>query len=328
MCPCKRRPVHRGPAVLSALAMIVFASVSAAQTFPSKPVRLIVPFSAGGGTDITSRAIAQKLGERWGHQVVVDNRPGAAGNIGAEIVSHAVPDGYTLLAITATHTVSAALQSKISYDLLRDLTPLSQVTSLPYLLLVHPSMPAKTVRELIALSKTKAGGLTYGSSGIGSLAHLAGALLATASGTQLLYVPYKGSAPAVADVIAGQLDMAFPTILQATHVRSGRLRAIGVTSLKRSAALPEVPTIAESGVPGYEINQWNGLLAPPKMASALIARLSSDINDVLAQADVRSRLGADGSEAVGTSPQAFAELLRAEIAKWKKLSKDAGIKIE
>lgn len=300
----------------------------AADAYPLKPVRLIVPFSAGGGTDITARALAQKLGERWGHQVVVDNRPGAAGDIGAEIVAHAVPDGYTLLAITATHTVSAALRAKRAYDLLRDLTPLTQVTSLPYLLLVHPSLPAKTVRELIALSKTKPGGLTYGSSGIGSLAHLAGALLVSGAGAQLLYVPYKGSAPAVADVMAAQLDMAFPTILQATHVRSGRLRAIGVTSLKRSAALPEVPTIAESGVPGYEINQWNGMLAPPGMPAGLAARISGDINEVLALAEVRARLGADGSEAVGTSPQAFGGLLRAEIAKWKKLSVDAGISID
>ena len=303
-------------------------SADAAPAFPLKPVRLVVPFSPGGGTDITARAIAQKLGERWGHQVVVDNRPGAAGNIGAEIVTHALADGHTLLAITATHTVSAALQSKISYDLLRDLTPLSQVTSLPYLLLVHPSMPARSVRELLLLSKTRTGGLTYGSSGIGSLAHLAGALLATASGAQLLYVPYKGSAPAVADVMAGQLDMAFPTILQASQVRSGRLRALAVTSLRRSAVLPEVPTISESGIPGYEINQWNGLLAPPAMPVALAARLSADINEVLALPEVKARLGADGSEAVGTSPAVFAALLRAEIEKWKRLSKDAGIRID
>jgi len=303
-------------------------SADAAPAFPLKPVRLVVPFSPGGGTDITARAIAQKLGERWGHQVVVDNRPGAAGNIGAEIVTHALADGHTLLAITATHTVSAAPQSKISYDLLRDLTPLSQVTSLPYLLLVHPSMPARSVRELILLSKTRTGGLTYGSSGIGSLAHLAGALLATASGAQLLYVPYKGSAPAVADVMAGQLDMAFPTILQASQVRSGRLRALAVTSLRRSAVLPEVPTISESGIPGYEINQWNGLLAPPAMPVALAARLSADINEVLALPEVKARLGADGSEAVGTSPAVFAALLRAEIEKWKRLSKDAGIRID
>lgn len=318
----------RALAAAAALTVIAFAQVAHAQSFPIKPIRLIVPFSPGGGTDITARAIAQKLGERWGHQVVVDNRPGAAGDIGADIVAHAVPDGYTLLAITATHTVSAALRPKIAYDLLRDLTPLSQVTSLPYMLVVHPALPAKTVRELIALAKTRNGGLTYGSSGIGSLGHLAGALLTTMSGAQVLYVPYKGSAPAVADVMAGQLDMAFPTILQATQVRGGRLRAIGVTGLKRSAALPDVPTIAEAGVPGYEINQWNGLLAPPKMPAALMARLSADINDVLAQADVRARLGADGSEAVGTSPQFFAELLRTEIAKWKKLSKDAGIRID
>ena len=328
MALCQRLIQGRALAAAVALTAIAVAQVAHAQSFPTKPVRLIVPFSPGGGTDITARAIAQKLGERWGHQVVVDNRPGAAGDIGADIVAHAVPDGYTLLAITATHTVSAALRPKIAYDLLRDLTPLSQVTSLPYMLVVHPALPAKTVRELIALAKTRNGGLTYGSSGIGSLGHLAGALLATASGAQVLYVPYKGSAPAVADVMAGQLDMAFPTILQATQVRSGRLRAIGVTGLKRSAALPDVPTIAESGVLGYEINQWNGLLAPPKMPAALAARLSGDINDVLAQADVRARLGADGSEAVGTSPQFFADLLRTEIAKWKKLSQDAGIRID
>ena len=306
----------------------VLALPCAAADFPVKPVRLLVPFSAGGGTDITARALAQKLGERWGHQVVVDNRPGAAGDIGAEFVAHAVPDGYTLLAITATHTVSAALRSKPAYDLLRDLTPLSQVTSLPYMLVVHPSLPAKTVRELIVLAKAKPGGLTYGSSGIGSLAHLAGALLATSSGAQVLYIPYKGSAPAVADVMGGQLDMAFPTILQATQVRSGRLRALAVTSLKRSAALPDVPTISESGVPGYEINQWNGLLAPPGLPAELVVRLSGDINEVLGLPEVKARLGADGSEAVGTTPQAFARLLRDEIAKWKKLSKDAGIKID
>lgn len=303
-------------------------AADAAPAFPVKAVRLVVPFSPGGGTDITARAIAQKLGERWGQQVVVDNRPGAAGNIGAEIVTRALADGHTLLAITATHTVSAALQAKVPYDLLRDLTPLSQVTSLPYLLLVHPMMPAHTVRELIVLSKTRAGGLTYGSSGVGSLAHLAGALLASSSGAQLLYVPYKGSAPAVADVMAAQLDMAFPTILQTAQVRSGRLRALAVTSLRRSAALPEVPTLSESGIPGYEINQWNGLLAPPAMSVALAARLGADINAVLALPEVKARLGADGSEAVGTSPAVFAALLHAEIDKWKRLSKDTGIRID
>ena len=305
------------------------ACCSHAQEFPTRPVRLIVTFTPGGGTDITARVIAQKLTVRWGQQVVVDNRPGAAGNIGAEIVARAAPDGYTLLVITATHTVNAALQSKASYDLLTDLTPLTQVTSLPYVLLAHSSLPAKSIKELIALSKARPAGLTYGSSGIGSLGHLAGALLASRTSAHLLYVPYKGGAAALADVIAGQIDLSFPTILQATHyVRSGRLRGLAVTTVKRSTALPEVPTMIEAGVPGYDINQWNGMLAPRGMPGGLAGRLSGDINAVLAMPEVKASLAADGSEAVGTTPAEFSACIRAEIGKWKKLSQDAGIKID
>ena len=298
------------------------------QEFPTRPVRLIVPFSPGGGTDITARAIAQKLSERWGRQVVVDNRGGASGNIGAEIVARAAPDGYTLLVITATHTVYAALQARGSFDLLADLVPLSQVTSLPYLLLISSSLPARSIKELVALSKTKPGGVTYGSSGVGSLGHLAGALLASSTSANLSYIPYKGGAAALADVMAGQIDMAFPTILQAAHVRSGRLRALAVTGTARSSALPEIPTMIEAGVPGYEINQWNGIVAPRGTPPALAARLSSEVNAVLAAPDVKTRLATDGSEAVGTTPQQFSAHLRAEIGKWKKLSKEAGIRIE
>jgi tripartite-type tricarboxylate transporter receptor subunit TctC len=299
-------------------------------SYPVRPVRLVLPFSPGGGTDITARAIGHKLSERWGQQVIIDNRPGAGGNIGAEIVARASPDGYTLLAITASHTVNRAVQGKTTFDLLTDLTPISLVTALPYAMLITPSLPAKTVKEFVALAKSKPGGITYGSSGVGSLGHLSGALLGSSTGANanMLYVPYRGGAAAVSDVIAGQLNMTFATVLQAPNVRAGKLRALAVTTLVRSPAMPDVPTMVEAGIPGYEVKQWNGMLAPPRMPAALLARLNTDINAVLHLPDVKDRLAADGSEAVGTTPQEFGRYLKAEVDRWKVLSEKVGIKVE
>ncbi len=299
-----------------------------AQSFPTRPVRLIVPFSAGGGSDITARAIGHKLSERWGQQVIVENRLGAAGNIGAEVVARAAPDGYTLLVITATQSVNAALHTRMTYDLTTDLTPLSQVTSLPYVVMVHPSLPVKSIKEFVALAKQRTEGLTYGSSGIGSLGHLSGALLTSLTGAHLLYIPYKGGAASVADVIGGQINFTFSAILHAQHARSGKLRALAVTTLKRSAVMPQIPTMIEAGIPGYDINQWNGILGPKGLPAPLAARISNDINDTLRLPDVKERLASDGSEAVGTTGPAFAEMLRTEIAKWQKVGRQAGIKIE
>ena len=316
--------------IVSAAAALMMPASAWPQAFPNRPVRLVLPFTAGGGTDITARAIAQKLSESWGQQVIVDNRPGAGGNIGAELVARSTPDGHTVLAITASHSVNRALQNKLSYDLLTDLAPITLVTSLPYALLVTPSLPAKSIKELVALAGTKPGGLTYGSSGLGSLGHLSGVLLGaiTSTSANLLYVPYKGGSAAVADVMGGQINMTFATVLQAPVVRSGKLRALAVTTLKRSRALPEVPTMVEAGVPGYEINQWNGILAPARTPARLVSRLNADINAILGLPEVKDRLASDGSETIGTTPQEFGTYLRAEVEKWTKLGAKVGVKIE
>ena len=297
--------------------------------YPAKPIRLIIPFAPGGGTDITARAIALKLTDLWGQTVVPDNRPGANGTIGVDIATKSAPDGYTLTMISSSHSVNVSLYKKLPYDLVRDLAPITQATSQPYALVIHPSVPAKSVKELIALAKAKPGTLNYGSSGTGGLSHLSGALLCSLAHINLTHIPDKGGAPAMTDVIGGQIQMLFSTILQShAHIKAGRLRALAVTTAKRSAGAPDLPTMQEAGVPGYEVAGWYGVLAPAKTPQPIIEKLNREIVRILHSPEMAERLEADGSEPVGNTPQQFGAHIRAEIAKWKKVVAEAGIKAE
>ncbi len=318
------------PAILLAMAA-AFPQWAGAQspTYPVKPIRLIVPFAAGGGTDITARSIAHRLTDRWGHQVVADNRPGANGTIGADIVSKAAPDGYTIGMISSSHSVNPSLMKKLPYDLINDLAPITQATTQPYALVLHPSVQAKSVKELVALIKAKPGSFNYGSSGTGGLSHLSGALFGSLAGLQITHIPYKGGAPAMNDVIAGQIQMLFSTILQSqAHIKSGRLRAIAVTTAKRSPGAPDLPTMHEAGITGYEVAGWYGMVAPPKTPRAIIAKLQQEVVSALQSPDMKERLSADGSEPLGTTPEAFGAHIKAEVAKWRKLISDTGLRAE
>jgi tripartite-type tricarboxylate transporter receptor subunit TctC len=314
----------------SVMLLVSAAAANAASTdagFPSRPIRLIVPFSPGGGTDLTARLIAQKLTEAWHQQVVVDNRPGANGTIGVTIAAKSSPDGYTLTMISSSHTVNVNLLKTIPYDLMRDLQPVTQATRQPYALVVNPSLPAKSVRELIALAKAKPGTLNFGSSGRGGLSHLAGEMFGELAGIKIVHIPYKGGNPAMIDVIAGRIDMLFSTLLQAgPHVKAGRLRALAVTTAKRWPGTPEIPTMMEAGVPGYEVTQWYGMLMPAKVPQPIVMKSSKEIARILHEPEVRNRLATDGAEAVGNTPAQFGAHIRAEIAKWAKIIKQIGLK--
>jgi len=319
---------------LAVLACAVTGAAGAAQpaataTYPDRPIRLIVPFAPGGGTDLTARAIALKLTEAWGKPVVVDNRAGANGTIAVDIATKSPPDGYTLTMISSSHSVNASLYKDLPYDLSRDLAPITQATTQPYALVVHPSVAAKSVKKLIALTKSKPDGLTYGSSGLGGLSHLSGALFASLANIKLIHVPYKGGNPALNDVIAGQIQMLFSTLLQAdTQLKAGRVRALAVTTKKRSPAAPDLPTMQEAGVAGYEVAGWYGVLAPAKTPPAIIDKLNAEIVRGLKSPDIQNKLAADGSEAVGSTPAEFGAHIKTEVAKWAKITKEAGIKAE
>ena len=301
-----------------------------AEKFPSHPVRLIAPFPAGGGVDIIARQLAQKLTDKWGEQVVVDNRTGATGIIGTDIAAHATPDGYTVvMGNVATHAVNVSLYKKLPYDPVKDFAPITLVARVPEVLVVHPSLPASSVKELIALAAKKPGSLTVGSAGYGSPPHLAAELFQLLGKVQFTHVPYKGSTPALTDLIGGQINLYFSNILSAApHVKSGRLRALGVTSAKRSAVLPEVPTIAEAGVPKYEEYNWYGLLAPAGVPAPVLKKIHDDLVAVLQSPDVTKRLVADGAEVIGNTPQEFARFIRGEIDKYANVVKQRGLKAE
>jgi len=290
---------------------------------------MLVPFAPGGGTDITARTIAQHLSERLGQQFVADNRPGANGTIALDILTKAVPDGYTISMISSSHSVNASLIRNLSYDLTKDVLPITQATTQPYALVVHPSVQAKSVKELIALAKAKPGQLNYGSSGTGGLSHLSGALLSSLAQIDIVHIPYKGGNPAMIDVIAGQIQMLYSTILQAQpHIKAGKLRPLAVTTAKRSRAAPELPTMQEAGVKGYEVAGWYGIVAPPKTPQPIVARLNKEVVEILRQPDVATRLAADGSEPVGTAPEEFGRHIRSEVAKWAKLTKQMNIRMD
>lgn len=315
--------------ILLGAALSAFTGTVAAQQYPSKPVRLIVPFAPGGGTDITARAVAQKLTEAWGQPVIADNRPGANGTIGVDMAAKSTPDGYTITMISSSHTVNVSLYSKLPYDLVRDLTPVTQATSQPYAMVIHPSVPAKTVKEFIAYAKTKPGGINYGSSGTGGIAHLGGAWIGHIAGIEMVHIPYKGGAPATLDMIAGRTQMQLGTLLlTGPHIKAGKLRALAVTTPKRWHGTPELPTVAEAGVPGFAITQWYGMIAPAKTPPAIVTKISKEISRILHQPDVKEKLASDGADAVGNAPEAFGAHIKAEVAKYAKIVKLVGLKAE
>ena len=322
----------RLPALRLAIALVagVTASGMAAQSgFPAKPIRLIVPFAPGGGTDITARAVAQKLSESWGQTVVTDNRPGANGTIGVDLAAKSAPDGYTLTMISSSHAVNVGLYARLPYDLLKDLAPVTQATSQPYALVINPTVPAKSVKDLIAHARAKPGTLNYGSSGTGGISHLAGALLGSITGTALTHVPYKGGAPAMIDVISGQIQILFGTLLlTGPHIKAGRLRVLAVTTPQRWPGTPELPTMQEAGVPGFVITQWYGILAPARTPPAIIEKVNKEIARILHHPDVKERLAADGADAVGNTPEQFGAHIKSEVATYGKLVKQIGLKPE
>jgi tripartite-type tricarboxylate transporter receptor subunit TctC len=314
-----------------AVALVICASCNAhGQTYPSKPIRFVVPFAAGGGSDLVARTVAAKITEALAQPVIVDNRAGAAGTIGADIAAKSPPDGHTLLlGSNGPLAINPSLYSKLPYDASRDFAPVSLVTVMPFLLVVHPSLPVKALKDLVALAKAKPGQLNYGSPGNGSTTHLANELLKSMTGMQIAHVPYKGVAPAATDLISGQVQMMsgdLSTLLP--HVRSGRMRALAVTAARRSSLLPDMPTVSESGVPGYEATGWFGVLVPAGTPPAIVERLNAAIVKGLAMVDARERLATLGGEVGGGPPEHFSAHIRKEAAKWSKLIKALGLKGE
>jgi tripartite-type tricarboxylate transporter receptor subunit TctC len=303
--------------------------LGAAAQYPAKPVHLVVPFPAGGPTDVLSRVLAQKLSERWSVAVVVDNKPGAGGAIGSDSVAKSAPDGYTLvMATSSTHSIGPALQ-KLPYDPLKDFTPISQTWSAPNVLLVSPKLGVHNVRELIALAKAKPGQLNFASSGIGTIPHLSAELFKRLAGIDIVHVPYKGTGLAISDIARGQVAMIFDSIITGQqHAKAGNVRMLAVSTAKRSALLPDVPTMAEAGVPGYESNTYFGVLGPAGLPREVVDKLSGDIAAVLKAEDLRARFAAAGAEPAGTAPEAFAALIESERDKWARLIRSANIKVE
>jgi tripartite-type tricarboxylate transporter receptor subunit TctC len=317
------------PALLTALALAAVGEVHA-QAYPTRPVRIIVAFPPGGGTDIVARIISPRLTEMWGQQVIVENRAGASGVIGTEAAARSAPDGHTLFMATMGNvTVNQHLYPKMPVDPLRDLAPLSQVVAVHFVMVAHPSLPARNVKELIALARSKPGQINYSSSGPGGAPHLGMELFKSLAKVNLVHIPYKGSGPSFADLIGGQVSLTSDSLVQALpYIRAERLRALGVLGAKRSPLLPDVPTIAESGVPGYELTNWFGLLVPAGTARELITRINGAVVKVLQQPDVRERLVAMGADVVGNSPEEFGTFMQAESTKWAKVVKDANIRAE
>jgi tripartite-type tricarboxylate transporter receptor subunit TctC len=315
-------------ACAAALATVGLAHAQPAG-YPSKSIRFILPFPPGGGTDTLARIVGQKLGEKVGQTVVMDNRPGAGANIGAEIAAHAAPDGYTLLMGNIAHAVNMTLYAKPGYDLATDFAPITLLASTPNILVVNPSVAAKSVQELIVLAKAKPGQLNYASSGSGSSAHLAGELFKNLAGVNLVHIPYKGGGPAVISLVAGEAAIGFATMPSVLpQVKAGKLRALAVTTIKRSPAVPELPTVAEAGVPGYDANTWYGALAPRGTSGAVVLRLHDEFVVIMKSADIRERISVHGYEPETNTPQEFAVYIKAEIVKWGKVVKTAGIRAD
>ncbi len=314
----------------SLLVLALIAAGAGAQTYPAKPIRLVVPFPPGGTTDILAREVGQRLSQSFGQSVVVDNRPGAAGNIGSELVAKSAPDGYTLLMATVgTHAINPSLYAKMPYDHVKDFAPVILVASVPNVLEVTPSLPVYTVADLIKLAKEKPGQINFASSGSGTSIHLSGELFKAMAGVDMTHVPYKGSAPAIADLIGGQVQVMFDNLPSSLpQIKAGKLRAIAMTSAQRAPALPEVPTIAESGLPGFEASSWFGLVAPAGTPPAIIARINAEVNQWLQSPEAKEKLLAQGAAAAGGSPEQFAAYISAETEKWARVVKASGAKVD
>jgi len=309
---------------------LLFCAAVAAQPYPAKPIRIVVPFPAGGIADLFARVIGQKFNETWGQPVVVDNRPGAGGNIGAEIVAKSPPDGYTLvMGSIGTHSVNVSLFSKLAYDPIRDFAPVALVMEAEGLLVLHPSVPVKTVKELIALAKARPGQVAYASAGHGTAGHLSGELFKSMAKVDMVHVPYKGNVPAITDLIAGQTSLLFatmPTVLP--QVQAGRLKALAVTSSARSPAAPELPTIAEAALPGYSVTNWIGIFTPAGTPREAVSKLNGEIIRIMQAPDIQRRLAIEGAKFTAKTPEEFGAFVRSEIAKWAKVVKDAGIRVD
>ena len=320
----------RLPLIAMAAAFLAGAVGSAsAQAYPTRPIRLIVAYPPAGGADVVARSVGQKLAEAWGQQVVIDNRPGGNTNIAAELAAHAAPDGYTLIEIALAHTVNATLYPKLGYDVRRDFAHVALLASVPGILTVHPSVPARTTREFIDYAKAKPGQLNYASTGVGGPQHLGMELFKTLTGVDITHIPYKGAAPALSDLLSGQVQSIFGNMISTLpHTRAGRLRALAVSSAKRSEAAPELLTIAESGVRGFESGSWWGIAAPAQTPRPIIEKINAEVNRILALPELRSRLGAEGAELLGGTPEACAAYVRAEIDKWAKVVRFAKMRVE
>jgi tripartite-type tricarboxylate transporter receptor subunit TctC len=314
-----------------ALLLIAFfaAGTSPAQDYPSRPVRIVVPFSPGGATDVLARLVGQKLSERSGQPVLIENRAGAGGNIGADQVAKSAPDGYTLLLGGVPHAISASLYSKLPYDLARDLAAVAEVASFPSAIVLHPSLPAQSVKELIALARARPGRLSFGSAGNGSPNHLALELFQTMASVSMVHVPYKGSGQLVGDLLAGQVQLASMGLpVSIPHVQSGKLRAIAVTGTARSSLLPDVPTVGEAGLPGFEVTSWYGVFAPAGLPADIVVKLNAEIGSAVTTPEVKERLAALGAEPSLKAPDQFGRYVREQITKWAKVVKDSGAKAQ
>jgi tripartite-type tricarboxylate transporter receptor subunit TctC len=320
---------HRLIASLAALALAATATVASAQTYPTRPVRLVVPFPPGGAVDTIGRVVTPAFSERLGQPIVIDNRGGANAIIGTDIVTKAPPDGYTLLIVPAGHAITPTVTRKLPYDTLKDLAAVGFIGNGAYVLVINPGVPAKTVSEFVSFVKARPGKINYASTGHGNATHLAGELFNVLAGTDMVNIIYKGGGPALTDVISGQVTALFAGIASsAGHIKSGKLRALGVTTARRAAALPDVPTIAEAGVAGYEVDGWYGVLAPAKTPAAIIKRLNDDLSAVVAMPESKERLLAVGIQARASTPSEFQDLIARDIARWSGLVKKARIEVQ
>ena len=309
--------------------LAVMTSMLWAQSWPTKPVRMIIAFPPGGPTDLVSRVLAQKLSEQLGQQVIVDNKPGAGGNIAAELAARAAPDGYTIFYNTSAIVIGPALYGKVNYDTLKDFAPVLLTASVPMVLVVNPQLPARSVKEFVDLAKTRSGALNYSSSGTGTITHLASAMMSTQTGIQTQHIPYKGSAPGLVDLASGQTQFMIDTINTVLpYVRDNRLRGLAVTSAKRSPVLPDLPTLAEAGISGFEAAAWQGIVVPTGTPNEIVQKLNAEVNKALTHPDIRSRLAAQGADILGGTPAEYAAYLRSEMPRWAKAVKDSGAKAE
>ncbi len=315
------------PALLAAVA--ASGSAFAAQPYPTKTIRWVIPYPPGGPVDVVARPVAQRLTEAWGQPIVLDPRPGAGTIIGTDLVAKSAPDGYTLLLTAAQHAVVPSVYSKLPFDTAKDFTPVSQFVSGPFVLAVHPSVPAKTVRELIALAKSQPGQILYASAGSGSVNHLSGELFKTMARIDIVHVPYKGGAPATTDLVGGHVAMMFHSIVGVIpYARTGRLRALAVTTPNRSALVPDIPTMIESGLPGFEVETWYGALGPAGLPRDIVDRLSRELDRILKLPEMRARLQSQGVEPVGGAPEQFGARIAADLARWARVARESGAKAD